>query len=75
MPLGTRQVKQKKPVKHVKGVATANTENFFDAPLQYNIPKGVEDDKKVKPALVFEGYTSKKKTSSKQSKKKSKKRV
>ena len=38
-------------------------------------PKGVEDDKKVKPALVFEGYTSsssKKKTSSKQSKKKSK---
>lgn len=75
MPLGTRQVKQKKPLKQVKGVATANTENFFDAPLQYNIPKGVEDDKKVKPAVVFEGYTSsssKKKTSSKQSKKKSK---
>ena len=32
-----------------------------DPKLQYNVPKGVEDDKKIKPKDVFEGYTEKKK--------------
>lgn len=27
-----------------------------DPKLQFNIPKGVEEDKKVKPKDVFEGY-------------------
>jgi len=35
-----------------------------DPKLQYNVPKGVEDDKKVRPKDVFEGYKdpNKKKT-------------
>jgi len=38
--------------------------------LQFNIPKGVEQDKRIKPAEVFEGFkdnnkTNKKKKSSK----------
>ena len=27
-----------------------------DPKLQYNIPKGVDDDKKIKPKDVFEGF-------------------
>ena len=38
--------------------------------LQFNIPKGVDEDKRIKPAEVFEGFkdnnkTNKKKKSSK----------
>ena len=28
----------------------------IDTPLQFNIPKGVEEDKRVNPKNVFEGY-------------------
>ena len=34
-----------------------------DPKLQYNIPKGVEDDKKVRPKDVFEGFKESKKSS------------
>ena len=34
-----------------------------DPKLQYNVPKGVEDDKKVKPKEVFEGWKDKKTSS------------
>ena len=34
-----------------------------DPKLQFNIPKGVEDDKKVKPKDVFEGFKESKKSS------------
>ena len=44
-----------------------------DAPIQFNLPKVVADDKKVKPKQVFENYTEPKATGKKTSKKKSKK--
>ena len=47
-----------------------------DAPIQFNLPKVVADDKKVKPKQVFENYTEpvgSKATAKKTSKKKSKK--
>ena len=31
----------------------------IDTPLQFNIPKGVEEDKRVNPKEVFEGYKEK----------------
>ena len=34
-----------------------------DPKLQFNIPKGVEDDKKVRPKDVFEGFKESKKSS------------
>ena len=37
--------------------------------LQFNIPKGVEEDKRIKPAEVFEGFKENK-TNKKTSKKK-----
>jgi len=42
--------KKQKKVKPVK------LNEFGHADLQYNIPKGVEDDKKVKPSQVFVGF-------------------
>jgi hypothetical protein len=48
-----KESKQKK-VKPVK----VNEMGYSD--LQYNIPKGVEDDKKVKPSQVFVGFKDKK---------------
>ena len=35
-----------------------------DPKLQYKVPKGVEDDKKVRPKDVFEGYKDPKKKNS-----------
>ena len=45
---GKQKNKMMKPVLYQYGTV--------DPKLQYNIPKGVEDDKKVKPKDVFEGY-------------------
>ena len=41
-----------------------------DTPIQFNLPKVVADDKKVKPKQVFENYTEPKATAKKTSKKK-----
>ena len=58
-----RKYKQAKPVKPLK-----RDENGFTQ-LQFNVPKGVEDDKKVKPKQVFEGFKDKKKNTKSKSKK------
>ncbi len=47
-----KKTKQVKPVKL--------DDNGFGS-LQFDVPKGVEDDKKIKPKMVFEGYKDKKK--------------
>jgi len=44
--------------KHVKPVVMEYGDP--DPKLQYKVPKGVEDDKKVKPKDVFEGFKEKK---------------
>ena len=47
-------VNGKKPKKkHLKKITIISSEP--DTPLQYNIPKGVEEDKKVNPKDVFVG--------------------
>ena len=65
MVLGQKHNSVKGKMKKVKQVPTANTEVYFDAPLQYNIPKGVEDSKRIKPKDVFEGFKDTKKSKSK----------
>jgi len=68
MPLGTKSKTVKKPVKKVKPVFSDNTQSFHNVSSQYNVVKGVEDDKRINPANVFEGFKSnkaKKKMSSK----------
>jgi hypothetical protein len=63
MPRGTKQAK-KQPLKKVKQIKNGIHRNLDGGhvehkpliDLQFNIPKGVEDDRKIKPAQVFEGY-------------------
>ena len=57
MPVGNRNKKTAKQ-KSVKQVKT-NEMGYCD--LQYNVPKGVEDDKRIKPSQVFVGFKDKKK--------------
>tara|TARA_R110000824_G_scaffold109139_5_gene256581 strand:+ start:6671 stop:6949 length:279 start_codon:yes stop_codon:yes gene_type:complete len=63
---GKQQNKQVKPVIMYYGDP--------DPKLQYNIPKGVDDDKKIRPKDVFEGFTEKKKPVAKKGKKRKNKR-
>ena len=49
---GSKQAK-KKPVKKMKQVDT-NLKPIVE--LQFNLPKTVADDKRVKPTEVFEGF-------------------
>ena len=49
---GSKQAK-KKPVKKMKQVDT-NLKPIVE--LQFNLPKTVADDKRVKPSEVFEGF-------------------
>jgi hypothetical protein len=49
---GSKQAK-KKPVKKMKQVDT-NLKPIVQ--LQFNVPKVVADDKRVKPTEVFEGF-------------------
>jgi hypothetical protein len=71
----------RKKMKKVKQVNNGTDRNLLGntldikpiTDLQFNIPKGVEEDKRIKPAEVFEGFkdnntnnkTNKKKKSSK----------
>tara|TARA_R110000824_G_scaffold184847_1_gene365785 strand:+ start:148 stop:399 length:252 start_codon:yes stop_codon:yes gene_type:complete len=63
MPRGTKQA-NKQPVKKVKQIDNGIHRNLDGGhidckpliDLQFNIPKGCIDDKRVKPAEVFEGY-------------------
>jgi hypothetical protein len=72
MPRGTKVAKTQ-PVKKVKQIKNGIHRNLDGGhiehkpliDLQFNIPKGVADDKKVKPAQVFEGYKKKKTNKSK----------
>jgi hypothetical protein len=72
MPRGTK-VAKKQPVKKVKQIKNGIHRNLDGGhvehkpiiDLQFNIPKGVADDKKVKPAQVFEGWRSNKAPSKK----------
>ncbi len=65
---GKMKNKLVKPVQFVYGE--------IDPKLQFNIPKGVQDDKKIRPKDVFEGYKDPKATkkSSNPKRKKSKKK-
>jgi len=68
MPLGNKSKTVRKPVKKVKPVFSDNTQSFHNVSSQYNVVKEVEDDKRINPANVFEGFKSnkaKKKMSSK----------
>ena len=49
---GSKQAK-KKPVKKMKQVDT-NLKPIVQ--LQFNVPKTVADDKRIKPSEVFEGF-------------------
>ena len=72
MPRGSRQGKAK-PVKKVKQMDTNEKRDLSGGHIddnvltksQYNIPKGVADDKKIKPEQVFDGYTKDKKSKKK----------
>ena len=61
---GSKQAK-KKPVKKMKQVDT-NLKPIVQ--LQFNVPKVVADDKRVKPAEVFEGFKDNKSKSKSKSK-------
>ena len=75
MPHFSGNRKKMKKVKQVKNGTDRNLiGNTLDikpiTDLQFNIPKGVDEDKRIKPAEVFEGFkdnnkTNKKKKSSK----------
>ena len=72
MPHGSKQGKAK-PVKKVKQIdinekrdlSGGYVDHNVITKMQYNVPKGVADDKKIKPAQVFEGYTKDKKSKKK----------
>tara|TARA_R110000803_G_scaffold59936_2_gene118992 strand:- start:3354 stop:3599 length:246 start_codon:yes stop_codon:yes gene_type:complete len=75
---GSKQGK-KKPVKKIKQVNLGEHRHLEGGDitykpiteLQFNVPKGVADDKKIRPAEVFEGYKeNKSKTKSKTKSKK-----
>tara|TARA_R110001592_G_scaffold416_6_gene2363 strand:+ start:494 stop:721 length:228 start_codon:yes stop_codon:yes gene_type:complete len=67
---------KKKKIKKVKQVNNGTDRNLLGntlhikpiTDLQFNIPKGVDEDKRIKPAEVFEGFkenkTNKKKKKS-----------
>jgi hypothetical protein len=59
-----RQVKPKPMCRDCSGRPTERI-LVIDEPLQFNIPKGVEEDKRVNPKKVFEGYKEKKKKTKK----------
>tara|TARA_R110000824_G_scaffold9011_4_gene40754 strand:+ start:2780 stop:2995 length:216 start_codon:yes stop_codon:yes gene_type:complete len=64
---GTKTAKQ--PSKKI--VKPSMPDEMGYAKLQYNVPKGVEDDKRIKPSQVFVGFVDKnKKKVTKQNKKK-----
>jgi hypothetical protein len=71
MPRGTKAPKQS--VKKVKQIDNGIHRNLDGGhidhkpliDLQFNVPKGVADDKKIKPAQVFEGWRSNKQTKKK----------
>tara|TARA_R110002012_G_scaffold119127_1_gene268118 strand:- start:1024 stop:1230 length:207 start_codon:yes stop_codon:yes gene_type:complete len=63
---GSKQAK-KKPVKKMKQVDT-NLKPIVQ--LQFDLPKTVADDKRVKPSEVFEGYVASKKDNKSKTKKK-----
>jgi len=76
---GSKQGK-KKPVKKIKQVNLGEHRHLEGgditykpiAELQFNVPKGVADDKKIRPAEVFEGFVASKKDNKSKSKSKSK---
>ena len=61
---GSKQAK-KKPVKKMKQVDT-NLKPIVQ--LQFNVPKTVADDKRVKPSEVFEGFKDNKSNNKSKSK-------
>ena len=68
MPHGSKQAKAKAP----KKMKQINTDLKPIVELQFNLPKTVADDKRVRPAEVFEGFKdNKSKSKSKSNKSKS----
>ena len=72
---GSKQGK-KKPVKKIKQVNNGEHRHLEGGDitykpiteLQFNVPKGVADDKKIRPAEVFEGYKDNKSNNKSKSK-------
>lgn len=57
MPVGQGyRIKKEGKQKNKMVTPVQYTYGEVDPKLQYNIPKGVADDKKIKPKDVFEGY-------------------
>jgi len=54
--------------KRAKVVKPVALDSHGFASLQYNVPKGVKDDKKIKPKDVFEGFKEKKNTKNRKGK-------
>jgi len=71
---------KKTKVKKVKQIDNGTDRNLLGntlnikpiTDLQFNIPKGVEQDKKIKPSEVFENFKDNKVNKNKKSKSKSK---
>ena len=61
MPHGSKQAKAKAP----KKMKQINTDLKPIVELQFNLPKTVADDKRVRPAEVFEGFKDNKKLKNK----------
>jgi hypothetical protein len=67
----------KKKMKRVKQVNNGTDRNLLGntldikpiTDLQFNIPKGVDEDKRIKPAEVFEGFKENKTNKTKKIKK------
>jgi len=61
MPLPPVRTKTMKPMPMCRDTSGRPTERklVIDIPLQFNIPKGVEEDKKVNPIKVCEGFVMK----------------
>lgn len=73
---GSKQGKQV-PVKKIKPIKNGEHRGFEGGEiihkpiidLQYNIPKGVADDKRIKPSQVFVGFNNPNKKTKKKKKK------
>ena len=71
---------KKTKVKKVKQIDNGTDRNLLGntlnikpiTDLQFNIPKGVEQDKRIKPSEVFENFKDNKKNTTKNKKSKSK---
>jgi|TARA_R110002020_G_scaffold113404_5_gene260850 hypothetical protein len=76
MPVGTNErIKKSGKVRNKVMKPITLTYGDPDPLLQYKVPKGVEDDKKIRPKDIFEGYVDKKSKPKGVERKKSKRKM